>query len=131
MMTRSQAFILSASLLVAAGLAGGCQTGTGGHTVVDAGPTYTASGEARTQVFDYPRQRRLEASAATGFYTQPGLPWYADRNDQRASVQAGYQSAIFETAVTQTYDRQRTNGGRVYDNYNRNTYRTIVQEAVR
>ena len=130
MMTRSQAFILSASLLVTAGLVNGCQK-TGGHTVVDAGPTYTASGEARTQVFDYPRQRRLEASVATGLYTSPGLPWYADRNDQRPSVQAGYQSAIVETAVTFTRDRQRTNGGRVYDNYNRNTYRTTVQEGVR
>lgn len=122
---------MSASLL-AAGLVTGCQTG--GHTVVDAGPTYTASGEARTQVFDLPRQRRLEASVATGLYTSPdprGLPWYADRNDQRASVRAGYQSAIVETAVTYTRDRQRTNGGRIYDNYNRNTYRTTIQEAVR
>ncbi len=127
-MTRSMALILSASLLLVAGT--GCK-GDDGHTVVDAGPTYTADGTARTQVFDSPRLRRLEAFVATGPYSQPGLPWYADRNDRHASVVAGYESPIVERSVTVTYDRQRTSNGRVHDNYNRTTYRSTVHEAVR
>mgnify|MGYP007059515435 FL=1 len=59
------------------------------------------------------------------------MPWYADRNDVLPGVDAGARSAIFESTVTYTVDRQSIHGDHVRDYVHDTTYRTRVFETVR
>jgi hypothetical protein len=80
------------------------------------------------------RGESLQASIVEGEATGVGgaAPgWWLNRNDARLSVRNGYRYPEVEGYVIYTYDRQQQYGGRVYDNYYRNTYSTRVGEVVR
>ncbi|MEX0745109.1 MAG: hypothetical protein WD118_05865 [Phycisphaeraceae bacterium] len=105
---------------------GGCQSGP----VVDArelAPMVDADGRPRSLAFASPQQREVVAEANL----PPGLPWFAERNDQYPSVEAGFQTEIVERSATVTVDRQRVIRGRVYDDYRETTYRQRVRESWR
>ena len=63
---------------------------------------------------------------------RPGhhLPWYANRNDARLSVDAGVKSATHKTSVRWTIDRQRIANGRVRDSYHTTTYLQRIVHSI-
>lgn len=77
-----------------------------------------------------PQQARLVQQTGVDA-PQGGLPWYAARNDALPTTYAGYESATVEYIHTRTYDRQRSFGNHVRNDYTRRTHSTTVRQIVR
>jgi hypothetical protein len=113
---------LVATLLLAAGLSTGCAS----HRA--ASQPRPAGGGAASLAFDSPRLRRLERADPSRL---DGLPWYAQRNDARLTVEDGYRGTTVEDSATLTYDHQYQSGRHVRDNYSNTTYRRTYSSSIR
>ncbi|MEE9212853.1 MAG: hypothetical protein V3U29_09385 [Phycisphaeraceae bacterium] len=77
------------------------------------------AGRPRSLVLDSRRMRQADSQADRGGL----LPWYAYRNDARLTATVGYDGGTIEHSTTLTYDRQRSHGGRIHDDFYETTYR--------
>mgnify|MGYP006908278371 CR=1 FL=1 len=77
-----------------------------------------------------PQQARLVQRTAVDA-PAGALPWYAARNDALPTTYAGYESATVEYIHTRTYDRQRSFGNHVRNDYTRRTHSTTIRQIVR
>ncbi len=112
-----------ARLWVSAGfvaMAVGCQQAHFAESRERAPAQYTAP--SRSLAFD-PQPLR---QAVTALELQRGsetMVWYESRRDLRAATYYGYEPAVFQQALTITFDQQRVFGGRVTDHISHITYR--------
>lgn len=113
-----------ATLLLAALLLVGCsaQPLYGG---LDGDRAYHYDGSSRSLALDSTRQTALTAARP------PGDAWWVNRRDQGPVAYGGVVGVQRETTVTYTRDTQYISGGRVYDRYQRSTYRRSVQDSFR
>ncbi len=73
----------------------------------------------RSLVLDSRRMRKADSQTDRSGL----LPWYAYRNDARLTATVGYDGGTIEHSSTLTYDRQRSHGGRIHDDFYETTYR--------
>jgi hypothetical protein len=94
---------------------------------MDLGPQRDADGYPRSVVMDAPVVQMLAGRRPM----DGGLPWYADRNDLTPAAAAGYRLPTVQSSVTITRDRQYSNNGQVYDQYDSTSYQREYREIVR
>jgi len=89
--------------------------------------------QPRSIVFDTPQMRQLAQAQydQAGQTLPPDMAWYYSRNTVRQTTDAGYQTPTTDQITTTTYDRQRTNAGRVRDDYYTSTRRRSTSQTVR
>ncbi len=94
---------------------------------VDLGPQLDTDGNRRSVALNTPLLHHIDSRQAA----QPGLPWYANRNDLSPAATSGYALPTIQSSVTITRDRQYSNNGQVRDQFYSTTYRREYRQAVR
>ena len=123
---RSRATLLTAACLSLLVLTGCQSTGPGGITSIDIEPMYHYDNSARSLALSSPAVNAIREPGNTPGYE----PWYAGRNDRLPAAMVE-NTGVFEVTETFTVDRQSIYNGRVYDRYDRTTYRRTFQEGPR